>query len=322
MKNNSRKNIFVVLSVIAVFAVILLIVSFIGKRQDIRQQAAIGDAVTFTINPTTAPGTNTFTATLALQGKGNDISAVDITINSSDVTKLEITGFTPTTTYTQIGTTTLGSGGSSMRYVGVNPASTPIIGTGVEGEITLGTLSLTVKGSGGGTLSVAPPPTTIVTRGDGGGTTLGITNTAPLATYTVSAAATDVPATPSSASSLPAPTGLTAQCDSSGTKVTISWTPYTGESDGYFVIVDKNAPSFNYESPSNDDLLAIAGATTIQPGITLSPNVQYAVDVVIIPRGTQQAIKYNPPASQHARTEFTCTAATIPSSAITPTGSQ
>lgn len=170
------------MGILVIIAITIPLLIFLSRQQqDIRQRAAVGDAVTFVLTPVNIPaGQTTFNATLILEGKGSDISGIDLTIVSSDANKLEILGFTPNSLYTQVGSITIGSGGSNFHYLGVNSdRSRPIIGD-ANNQITLGTIQLRVKASGG---SLQVHGSTEITRGGGGGSLLGITNTTPLVTY-------------------------------------------------------------------------------------------------------------------------------------------
>lgn len=208
-----RKKIISLLILFMLLIGILLVILLSRQQQDIRQRADVGDDITFKVNPTTPPpGQTTFPVTLILEGKGNDISYLDITISSSDVSKLSIHSFTPNNSFTQIINT---ANGTSLHYVGLNATTTPIVGAVGINEITLGTIELEILGAGGGSLTINP--LSQITRTGGGSTLLGITNGAtPLATYTL-------PTT--TISSSPIPTATPTQTPVPSTTPTSSPTP-------------------------------------------------------------------------------------------------
>src|SRR3989344_598550 len=98
-----NKNIVGIIVLLVIALGIAVTVYLSRQNQDIRQKAAVGDAITFKITPNTLPiGSTEFDANLSLESKGNDVTAVDVAIDSSAVANVTILGFTPTTTYTQV----------------------------------------------------------------------------------------------------------------------------------------------------------------------------------------------------------------------------
>lgn len=329
-----KRKLFLTIITLVIAAALPVVIFLTQQNQDNRQKAGLEQGITLALaNPNLTVGEGTiFEVALTIAPTLTDLNSFDITlIGSTDA--VEFVDFTALPTgFIQV-IKTIDTDGKKLRILSINQEGTQFSGS------LLGTVKMRAKGSGQGTITFQTLPTIITAKSadaplpisntsetlgnysfssQTGATSAPISDTTsatPIPPTVVSTPTTVDPTAPTTASgSLPAPTGLTTQCDSSGKKVTISWTPYTGtDADspypGYFVILDKNPSSYNYENPATDDSPMIAGATTIQPSIELEPGVKYAVDVVIIPKGMQyqEQLKYNPPASQHARQEFTCT---------------
>jgi hypothetical protein len=109
-------------------------VNFLQKQQETRSRAA-GEAVAVKLDPLTANigiGED-LVVTVTIDGKQNDISAVDITFSYSPELELVSDGLdtggvvsSPFSTITNDASTS-----GSIRYVGVNPTSNPIQGSNI-----------------------------------------------------------------------------------------------------------------------------------------------------------------------------------------------
>lgn len=157
------------------------------QKQDLRQRASQPDSVVFSLSNVTPTAINSeFQAEVYLATNSYDISAIDLTLASSNPNTLKITGFTPSTKITPDTTysyealeNALTQDQSSLRYLGINSSNTAFN----QNILHLGTIRLILTSNEAASIQLGITEVTARGRDD----TLTILPTEPLATYVIPA---------------------------------------------------------------------------------------------------------------------------------------
>lgn len=192
-----NKRVLVIVFLLLITLAVPLTLRELQKQQEIRSRAA-GEAIEFSFVPNTLTkqvGDNV-DVQIVLDGKTNNVSAVDIII-SFDTSLVDVTGFTPTAVFNTQLINKPDNQAGTVRYAAGNLTLTPIAGV-----TNLGTLSFKTKVPGIATISFQKTQV----ASSGGTSDLPVTPPTP-DSYTITAATSPTPSpTPTSPPSAPTAT--------------------------------------------------------------------------------------------------------------------
>ncbi|MBI2443188.1 MAG: hypothetical protein HYV40_04765 [Candidatus Levybacteria bacterium] len=199
MKFKNRKILYLIIGGLILLLAIWLVASQIKKQTETRSKAA-GEAVTFSLTPASQDVVigNTFQINVSLDAKTNNITGVDLTLQYNPQVS-DAVSFQPAGNFNTELIKTIDPATGTVRFATVNTGTTVL-----SGVMPIGTLTLTGKSQGSGTLALQK------------------------AQITASGIQTEIPLDPTTAatytvSTLPTPTSPAPPADTTKPTVTITY---------------------------------------------------------------------------------------------------